>query len=103
MSQIRNHFNSKKLDVPFCAWKLNENEANEIIEFILQPGEIIELHINPSPVFFYVLKGTGTLSLENIDYILGAGDCVFVEKNLQRKWQNNDSSELKVLIIKQLI
>lgn len=103
MTQIKNHFNSQKLDVPFCAWKLCDNEANEIIEFILQPGEFIDTHANPKSVFFYVLKGTGTLTIEKKDHILSVHDCIYVEKDLQRKWNNNGSSELQVLVIKQLL
>lgn len=102
MATIKNHFNSEKLDVPFCAWKLHEKGVNEIVEFILQPGELIDTHVNPLPVFFYITTGSGTLSIEEKEHQLGEHDCIFVEKGLQRKFENTGTLGLKVLVIKQL-
>jgi quercetin dioxygenase-like cupin family protein len=103
MPPVRNLSNAQKLEVPFSAWKLIENEANQLIEIILQPGEVIDKHSNPKSVFFFILKGIGTLTIDFEDYTLNEHDCIHVEKNLQRKLENKGISELRVLVIKQLL
>lgn len=102
MSVIKNHFNSQKLEVPFCAWKLHEQGVNELVELVLQAREFIDTHKNPVPVFFYILNGSGTLTIDGKAHLLGESDSIYVEKDLDRKLENTGAEGLKVLVIKQI-
>lgn len=99
---IRNTDICEKLNLSVDAWKLISINTIEIIQIELKPGEQISEHINPNNVVFYVLQGSGTLTVSESAVKLQTGDCIAVEKNLKRSWTNTSEKNLKLLVVKEL-
>jgi quercetin dioxygenase-like cupin family protein len=91
-----------KINLPVDAWKLFSSERVELIHITLKPNEFVEKHINPLDVVFYILSGTGKIDLEEEAIQLAQGECIPVEKNKQRGWFNNSTTQLQLLVIKML-
>jgi quercetin dioxygenase-like cupin family protein len=45
---------------------------------MLQPGSEFELHTHPGAHILYVLRSTGYIHIDGVDYEMAAGDTVFV-------------------------
>jgi quercetin dioxygenase-like cupin family protein len=91
-----------KLNLSFDAWKLSTGNKTEIIQIELKSGECIDTHSNPLDVQFYVISGSGIITVEGINYEVKGGDCFYVPKNILRKWENISSEKLISLVIKEL-
>ena len=63
---------------------------------------MIDFHPNPLDVIFFIVSGTGRISLENGSYDVRKGDCAPVPGGIDRKWENTGSDTLHVLVIKQV-
>ena len=98
--EIKNITNAEKLPLNVDAWKLLNNDKIEIIFINIPEYQYVEKHINPLDVIFYVIEGSGELYIENNKFILSAGDCISVKKNLERTWKNHSAGILKILVIK---
>lgn len=101
MAQIRNHQRLEKADVVFDAWKIHTGDRTEIVRVKLAPGEMIDHHVNPVTVFFYVLEGNGELTVGDELLQMNKDDSIRVEQGLNRKWENTGKVPLEVLVIKQ--
>jgi quercetin dioxygenase-like cupin family protein len=82
------------------SWKMFTCERTELIHLVLGPDEILPLHSNPFDVIFYVLKGSGLLTVEGESSTLRIHDTVDVPAGKQREWKNQGKEELKLLVIK---
>lgn len=102
MPEIRNHHRLQKHDAPFDAWKIHTGDHTEIVRVRLAPGEMIDHHVNPVTVFFYVLEGQGELTIDEEQLQMAKDDSVRVEQGLNRRWENTGIEPLEVLVIKQL-
>ncbi len=102
MHEVRNHNHLEKHEAPFDAWKLHTGAHVEIVRIRLAPGEMIDHHVNHLTVIFYVLEGEGELTVGEKQLQLAKDDSVFVDKGLNRKWENTGNDSLEVLVIKQL-
>jgi quercetin dioxygenase-like cupin family protein len=88
--------------VPFSldGRKLFTSEHLEIIHLILQPGEGMEPHSQPMDVVFFVLEGTGTLTVANDPIEAAANTTIYVKSGVQRGWANFGSDSLRILVNK---
>lgn len=102
MAEIKNHLELEKVDQDFSAWTLINDGKTEIVRVHLEPGEFIDTHINPLVVIFFILAGTGTLTVDGDTFNLKKDDAIRVEKGLSRKWHNTAEESLEFLVIKQL-
>lgn len=102
MAQIRNHHRLEKADVAFDAWKIHAGDRTEIVRVKLMPGEMIDHHVNPVTVFFYVLEGEGELTAGEEILQMAKDDSIRVEQGLNRKWENTGHLPLEILVIKQI-
>ncbi len=100
MSVIKNIKNSEALDVDFDAWKLMEVEDTDIIRINLHPGKILAPHTNDKPVVFYILAGSGDLSIDGEIYNLKPKDSIFIEENRMREWTVTSEVDLEILVVK---
>jgi len=91
-----------KLDLEFDAWKLQSDDRTEVIQLHLPPGAEQASHLNPVPVIFYLLEGSGILTVRNQEIEVAAGDLVQVEQGIMRSWKNKSDGILKLLVLKQL-
>lgn len=80
---------------------LNSNGL-EFVRLVLEPTAIIEKHSLPVDVYFYVLKGTGKLKIDENEYIINSDTLVFCRANQERIWQNIGNTELSILVIKKI-
>jgi quercetin dioxygenase-like cupin family protein len=74
----------------------------EVIHLRFKPGEVLEKHLNPFDVVFYVLEGTGTLEVEDQTFTLGPDTLIEVAASEQRGWTNTGTTDLRVLVVKLL-
>ncbi len=72
----------------------------EIIHLNLKAGQKLEKHINPSDVFFYVLEGKAMLETDNERVLVLKDQCIFVEGNTNRGFDNISVSDFKVMVVK---
>ncbi|MFC2129219.1 cupin domain-containing protein [Bacteroidota bacterium] len=99
---IKNISNSEKLDVEFDAWKLQENADTALIRINLKSSESVEPHVNEKTVIFFVLNGSGDLTIRDKKSSLAAGDSIKVTKGAMRGWTVTSSTDLELLVIKYL-
>ena len=102
MAEIKNHLELEKVEQEFSAWKLLNDGKTEIVRVHLEPGEYIDTHVNPLVVFFYVLAGKGTLTIDKEAFSISENDGIRVEAGVSRKWVNSGKKRLDFLVIKQL-
>lgn len=99
------HENLKKIEVLKTenveGYKLAETEFNEIIELELHATGIVDAHSLPINVVFYVVKGTGIITIDGELFNAHEGDVIEVKANAQRSWKNENNELLKLLVIKQ--
>ena len=91
---------AKKLPIPQDAWLMFQAVDHEIIRIDLKPGEGIEKHPNEWRIIFYVLEGSGLLTIEDEQISMTANQSIAIAPNLLRKWQNDGDHILKLLVIK---
>ena len=92
--------NIKKLSIPQDAWLIFQASNHEIIRLDLKPGEDIEKHVNDWRIIFYVLEGSGRITINEEDISLTAHQTIAVEAGRVRAWQNDGACTLKLLVIK---
>lgn len=100
MSEIINIKNSEKLDVGFDAWKLHDFEQTVIIQIRMDAGKIVESHVNEKTVIFYVLSGSGKITIDGEAFELVSNDSIKVEKMKMRSWENPNKTDLHLLVVK---
>jgi quercetin dioxygenase-like cupin family protein len=83
--------------------KLFTSEMLEIIHLTLQPGESMDAHTQPMDVVFFVLEGTGTLSIGVESIVVGENTTIHVRSGVQRAWNNTGNQPLRILVNKLLI
>ncbi len=99
---IKTTVNSERVNVPFDAWKLAGDRRFELLSILLKPGERIPVHKNEKDILFYVTAGEGQLLIEDEKLLLQQDNCILVDKNLDREWENCSASNFKVLVFKLL-
>ena len=78
------------------------SQSVEIIELTLRKGATLKRHALPIKVVFYVLQGSGVVSVDDLERRAECGEIVECPANAMRLWKNNGSEKLKILAIKQL-
>ncbi len=76
--------------------------STEIIHLTLAPGEKLDLHDNPNDVIFYMLEGSAFLILGDKETEITADTCFRLKKRVLRGWINRDTTQARLLVIKQL-
>jgi len=76
------------------------NDSTAAIEIQLKPGGEIPEHGTPESVFFYVLEGTGLLSVDGITAEVVPGMVSQCGSNVPKSIKNNSQNLLKVLVVK---
>ena len=74
----------------------------ELVHLKLKPGESLELHKNPFDVVFYILKGSGVLTVDQKSKEFNSFASIEVKSTSLRAWENKSNSDFEVLVIKLL-
>lgn len=98
--QIKNLQNSEKVPFNLEAFILHSEKPVEIVHLSLNPGEILSEHKNPFNVIFFVIEGSGLLTIDGVTQQLNANDTLKITSDKLRSWTNNTSSPLRLLVIK---
>ncbi|HJO92509.1 MAG TPA: cupin domain-containing protein [Victivallales bacterium] len=63
------------------------------------PNEEVKRHIHKtSDAIYYILKGTGLMTIEDETETIKAGDTIFIPKNAEHEMKNNGSSNLEYMV-----
>ncbi len=100
--KIQNLKNSPKVPFDLNAYILHTEGQVELVHLLLKPGEKLDEHKNPFDVIFYVIEGSGILSVEGEKYELKLNDTTKVTSEKMRGWSNHGNSDLRLLVIKLL-
>ena len=68
----------------------------------MEPGHIVDPHINENTVIFFVLEGAGKLTIDGNVFELTTNDSIRVDKMKMRSWENNNKTALHLLVVKYL-
>lgn len=77
-------------------------EEVELIHLTLKKDELLDLHKNPFDVIFYILSGSGLLTIDNKQMTMKADSTIKVDKEYMRSWENFNEENLVILVIKLL-
>lgn len=98
--QIQNLHNSKKVPFDLEAYILHSEKPVEIVHLALKPGESLAEHKNPFDVVFFIIEGSGLITIDGQKMQLNQNDTFKVTSEKMRGWENNTSSNLRLLVIK---
>lgn len=97
---IQNLNNSPKVPFDLDGYILHSENKLELVHLKLKPGENLSKHKNPFDVIFYVVQGSGILTVENDSYELSANDTTKITSDKNRRWENTGDQDLRILVIK---
>ncbi|MEE4196456.1 MAG: cupin domain-containing protein [Bacteroidales bacterium] len=100
--EIQNISTAPKVPIDLDAHILYSEKPIELVHLQLKPGEILADHKNPVDVIFFVVEGSGRLTLNGESKILNTTDTIRVSSEINRGWGNSTSEILKILVIKLL-
>ena len=100
--KIQNLNNSPKVPFDLDGHILHSEKQIELIHLLLKAGENLAEHKNPFDVIFFVIEGSGILTIEGEEYNLKATDVTKVTSEKIRGWKNNTDNDLRLLVIKLL-
>jgi len=80
---------------------LASTNSNDIVELFIDHDGLIPAHALPIDVTFYVIKGSGAITIDNETIAARQGDVIEVKRGLERSWHNQSTESLKLLVIKQ--
>lgn len=76
------------------------SESTVAVEMRLQPGGLIPEHSTPEAVFFYILEGSGTLTIGGESADVYTGMVASCPAEVNKSISNNSEDVLKVLVVK---
>lgn len=76
------------------------NNSTVAVEMRLEPGGSIPEHSTPEDVFFYVLEGSGTLTIGQETKDVYKGMVASCPSGILKSISNNSEDLLKVLVVK---
>jgi quercetin dioxygenase-like cupin family protein len=97
---VQNLANSPKVPFNLDGYILHSEKPVELIQLLLKPGEKLETHKNPFDVVFFVIEGSGLLTINEDKKQLKSSDTIKVTSQNLRGWENNTQSDLHLLVIK---
>ncbi|MGE0090192.1 MAG: cupin domain-containing protein [Bacteroidales bacterium] len=100
--QIQNLSNSPKVPFNLNAFILHSKKPVELVHILIKPDERLAEHQNPFDVIFFVIDGSGILSVDGQKHHLKSNDTIKIISSKMRDWENNTDSNLRLLVIKLL-
>jgi len=79
---------------------LYTSDRFEMVHLTLPPGTGMELHSQPFDVVFYLIEGTGILTVNQLESEVQPETSVWVKAGAQRAWKNNGTGVLNLLVCK---
>ncbi len=100
--EIVNALTAPTMDNPHgvAAARLLNSEHAQVIHLTLQPGEALKLHVTPVDVVFYVLAGTGVVTIGEEEERVEADTCIASPARIPHRWANDADGPLRILVVK---
>lgn len=81
-----------------------KSKIQTINEAWLNPNESFKPHIHPDcEEIYYIQKGTGELTINNIKHYVQTGDWIVIEQNEEHSLLNNTKDTLNYISIRTLV
>lgn len=96
MDQIEGKVNKRGV----VAKKVLKHDNAQVMNLILQPGDVIPEHKVPVDVFFYVVAGKGTLKIGDEEAVVTAKDIVLCPPNTNMSVKADQDQEFELLNVK---
>ena len=96
MSEVKGEINKRG----FLAKTLVEHKNATVKNLIINAGDIIPNHKVDVDVFFYIIKGTGTIVIGGEEALVVEGDIVTCPQNVEMSVKANKGVELSFLNVK---
>ena len=78
-----------------------DKQINLIEDVIIEAGGSVPVHShNFTDEIFYITKNSVTMIVENEKFEVDEGDMIYVNKNEKHSFENKNSKELKMIIMK---
>ncbi len=93
---------SKVLELPGITGRSLHIKGNmELVHLELEHGKLIQEHVLPLHVIFFILEGQATFNIDSDYYTLERNQYIEVLPNIKRAVYNKSKENLKILVIKQ--
>lgn len=92
--------NAPKVPFNLEGYIMHTSPSLEVIHLCLKPGQEIAQHANPFDVVVCLITGEVTLHIGKDQIVISDYDVIEVEKNAERGFTNNGTSEARLLILK---
>jgi len=96
MDQIEGKTNKRGI----TAKKLLKNDDVQVMNLVLDPGDVVPPHSVPVNVFFYIVSGTGTLKIGEEESVVEAGNIIPCPPETEMSLQADQGEKFKVLNVK---
>ena len=80
--------------------KLYDGAGAQVMHMSLQPGEVVPAHATPIDVFFFVLEGSGFVTVGEEKASVSAGTLVESPKDIPHGLGNDSAGLLRVMVVK---
>ncbi len=80
--------------------KLYDGVGATVMHMSLTPGEVVATHTTPIDVFFFVLEGSGYISIGEEKESVSVGTLVESPKNIPHGLGNDSDGLLRVMVVK---
>jgi quercetin dioxygenase-like cupin family protein len=79
---------------------LLKNDDAQIMNLVLEPGDVVGKHSVPVNVFFYIVEGTGTLKIGDEEQVVEAKDIIPCAPNTTMSLEADQGEKFVVLNVK---
>ncbi len=80
--------------------KVYESEYVNIMNLLLKAGEVVDTHVTPVDVFFYVVRGKGKIVVGDEAAVVEATDIVISPKDIPHSVHASEGEYLEILVVK---
>lgn len=82
------------------AKKILKNDDVQIMNLILEPGDVVPEHSVPVNVFFYIVEGKGSLQIGDEEKVVEARDIIPCPPNKKMRLEADQGEKFVVLNVK---
>ena len=82
------------------AKKILKNDDVQIMNLILEPGDVVPEHSVPVNVFFYIVEGKGSLQIGDEEKVVEARDIIPCPPNTKMRLEADQGEKFVVLNVK---
>jgi len=65
----------------------------------LEPGKVIEAHVDPMEEIYFILSGTGNMSVDDDTRPVGPGDAIWIPTGASHSLHNTGDKPLIILVV----